>query len=86
MVCIIVNFYYYNNNNNNNNNNKEIIRIKTIRKEIISLFLAQEVNNLETSPVTLFHVFLTFVLAICSLLRYLKCILSACNGYNKLPK
>ena len=44
-------------------------------------------NNLATSPVTLFHVGLTFVLAICSLLRYcLKYILSACNGHNKLPK
>jgi hypothetical protein len=66
MVCTIVNFY--NNNNNNNNNNKEIMRIKRRSKEIIILFLAQEVHNLETSPVTLIHVGLTFVLAICSLI------------------
>ena len=70
-------------NDDDNNNNKQIRRRI---KEIIKLFLAQDVNNLATSLATPFHVGLTFVLAICSLLRYLKYTLSACNGCNKLPK
>jgi hypothetical protein len=66
MVRTNVKFY---DNNNNNNNSKDMTSIRRRRsKEIISLFLAQEVNNLATSPVTLFHV----RFAICSLLRKLK--------------
>jgi hypothetical protein len=88
----LYNVIFYNNNNNNNNNEEEEEKKKKKKKkkkrikEMLSLFVAQKLNNFEISPATLFHVGHTCVFAICSFLRELKYILSACNGYNKLSK